>query len=124
MYSIGIIGDLGSFKTCLLTASAITSGRKIGANYQLIDVAYEHVPFSELVKIVDKKPEVRDAIADRLRGSFYACDELGKGADSYEWMSKQSQDLYKLSTDLRKLHMLFAYTVPNRDFITVRLRKM
>lgn len=113
MFFIAIIGDMGSGKTCFMTAVLKLShdlGRKIIANYQL-NFDYQLMSFDELKKFPED-----------LRDCDVAMDELGTGADSYDFMSEKSQNITKLVTQIRKRHSRCYYTVQRFKFITRRLR--
>lgn len=115
MNFIGVIGDLGSGKTNFMTAILKRShdlGRPIVANYKL-SFPSTLVSFKEMA-----------LLPDYLQGADIGADELGTGADSYEFFEKTPKNLGKLITQLRKRHCRVWYTVQRFSFITKRLRIM
>ena len=115
MFFIAVIGDMGSGKTNFVTAilkQNHDSGRDIIANYKL-KFPHKLMSFAELK---DFPPELHDA--------DIGMDELGTGADSYDFMSEQSKNITKLVTQIRKRHCRVYYTVQRFKFITRRLRML
>lgn len=114
MEFIAIVGDRGSGKTNLLTAlmkhEFDTFGRRIVGNYQ-INFPSKFMTFDEVRKL---PPEIRD--------STIGLDELGLGADSYEFFSKANKEISELIFELRKLHAKAWYTVQRFNLIAKRLR--
>lgn len=110
----GIIGDPGSGKSNLLTSigyDAHKKGLKVIANYKL-NFPYQLMPFSEIAKMPED-----------LFHSVVLMDELGKGADSYDFFSKDSRRIVTIVTQLRKRHCLVYYTVQRFAWIAKRLRE-
>lgn len=113
MEFICIVGDRGGGKTNILTKylkDGVDSGRKVIANYQL---AFKHryMPFAEIRKL---PPE--------LNGALVGMDELGVGADSYEFFTKDSKDITTFVAEIRKRHCTAYYTVQRFSMIARRLR--
>lgn len=115
MNFIGVIGDMGSGKTNFVTAVLKRSydlGRPIAANYKL-EFPSRLTSFDELAKLPDD-----------IRDYDVGMDELGTGADSYDFFDLQPKRIGKLVTQLRKRHCRVYYTVQRFSFITKRLRVM
>ncbi len=115
MNFVGLIGDMGSGKTCYATALLWQDhllGRRIVANYRL-QFPHRLMSFDEL----------KTFPAD-LHDSTVVMDELGTGADSYSFMSQGNKDITKLVTQIRKRDSLVYYTVQRFKFITKRLRDL
>ena len=115
MNFIGLIGDMGSGKTCFATAILKMNhdtGRKVGANYKL-GFESELMSFAELKEFPAKFYQMD-----------YVADELGTGADSYEFMGEQAKNIGKLVTQVRKRECRVYYTVQRFNFIARRLRQM
>lgn len=115
MNFIGLIGDMGSGKTCFATAVLYMShraGRKVGANYKL-DFPADLISFEEL-----------QGFPAKIYGVDLVMDELGTGADSYDFMSEQAKNIGKLVTQIRKRKARVYYTVQRFNFIARRLRQM
>lgn len=115
MEVIGILGDRGSGKTCFLTwllYRAYLDGHLIINNYT---VEFDHVemPFKELAKL---GPKLQDA--------WIGLDELGQGADAYDFLSKQSRALSDLVQQLRKRNCVLIWTTLRRYLITRRIREL
>ncbi len=115
MNFIGVIGDMGSGKTNFITAVLKRSrdmGRPIAANYDL-KFDFRLTSFTELAELPDD-----------IQGYDIGMDELGTGADSYEFFANTPKNLSKLVTQLRKRNCRVWYTVQRFGFITKRLRVM
>lgn len=115
MHFFGIIGDMGSGKTNFATAMLYLSylqGRKVGANYALKFPA-ELIPFSEVAEFSDKIQDID-----------LCMDELGVGADSYDFFASQPRQIGKLVTQVRKRNSRLYYTVQRFSMIARRLRIM
>lgn len=95
--------------TALLHAQA-KQGEKIIANYKL------NFPFTPMR--FDKMAEM----PEEIEGSTIGMDELGKGADSYEFFTKRSKNLATLVMESRKRHCMLYYTVQRFGLIAARLR--
>jgi hypothetical protein len=109
----GIIGDMGSGKTNLLTRylkQASDAGGLVIANYHL-KFRHRLMPFSELAKL---GPEIENA--------DIGMDELGVGADSYDFLSKDVRAITTLATQLRKRNCRVYYTVQRYSMIARRIR--
>lgn len=115
MQFVGLIGDMGSGKTCFATSVLYRShlmGRKVAANYAL-KFPFRLLSFKELA-----------TLPDDLFHYDIVSDELGIGADSYDFFDKQPKQIGKLITQLRKRHDRVYYTVQRFSMITKRLRIM
>lgn len=115
MNFIGLIGDMGSGKTCFATAILKMShdlGRPVGANYKL-NFDYSLMSFEEI-----------QGFPARFHDMDFVADELGTGADSYDFMSEQAKNIGKLVTQIRKRKCRVYYTVQRFNFIARRLRQM
>lgn len=115
MRFVAIIGDAGSGKTTLMTAilyQSWQSGSKVISNYHLTGIPHTLMAFSQLATL---PPEIT--------GSVIGMDELGKGADSYEFFSAQSQKLTTLVSQSRKRHCVVYFTVQRFNLIAKRLRQ-
>lgn len=115
MNFIGVIGDMGSGKTNFVTAIMKRShdaGREIVANYKLT------FP-STLMSF-----ETLATLPPEIINKDVAMDELGTGADSYDFFDSQPRKLGKLVTQLRKRKCRVWYTVQRFSFITKRMRIM
>lgn len=125
MAFIGIIGDQGSGKTALTTYwgyKAMKKGIKIIANYHLgcqkkgcvvshPEFPYTHMGFDEIAK----KP-------DAIEGAYVLMDELGVGADSYEFFTEKGKKLAQIITQTRKREAFIIYTVQRFNLINARMR--
>lgn len=113
MEFIGIIGDRGSGKTNLMTKYLYDfslEGYDIVANYP-VKFKARYMPFSEIRKMPE---EIEDTII--------GMDELGIGADSYDFFSKDVKMITDLIAQIRKLHCRVYYTVQRFNMIARRLR--
>lgn len=115
MRFIAIIGDAGSGKTTLMTAilyKHAQAGTKIITNYHLHGISHNVMPFKQLA-----------TLPAELNQSAVGMDELGTGADSYDFFSAQSRQLTKLVTQSRKRHCVVYFTVQRYGLIAKRLRQ-
>jgi hypothetical protein len=85
--------------------------------------------FEELRGIVSDKKQIQlynsGNKASRLfeiEGSIIGLDELGIGADSYDFFSKDTRAIVSLIAQIRKLHCVCYYTVQRFRQIARRLR--
>ena len=111
---VGVIGDQGSGKTnyvCAQLHEAHLTGRPIVANFKL-EFPYNLLPFNELA-----------ALPESLQNAVIGMDELGRGADSYEFFEGQPKALGRLVTQLRKRNCIAYYTVQRLNLVAKRLRQ-
>jgi hypothetical protein len=111
---VGVIGDQGSGKTnyiCDQLYRAHMLGKPIVANFTL-EFPFELLPFKELATL----PEA-------LQNAVIGMDELGRGADSYEFFEGQPKALGRLVTQLRKRNCIAYYTVQRLGLVAKRLRQ-
>lgn len=111
---IGIIGDRGAGKTCVMTALLYTdyiTGYPVICNYH-VKFPATYMSFS---KIATLPPE--------LEKSTMGFDELGIGADSRNFFSKRNNNIGKLITQLRKRKCLLYYTVQRFNLVDKRIRQ-
>lgn len=111
---IGIIGDRGAGKTCLMTALLYidyANGHKIVANYHL-NFPSKYMTFEQ---VADLPPNIKNATL--------GFDELGIGADSREFFKKRNSGIGKLITQIRKRNCLLYYTVQRLNLIDKRVRQ-
>lgn len=111
---VGVIGDQGSGKTNFVTDQlyrASLNDTPIVANFHL-EFPFSLMPFSDLATL----PEA-------LAGAMVGMDELGIGADSYEFMEGQARGMGRLVTQLRKRDCVAYYTVQRFNLIAKRLRE-
>jgi ABC-type dipeptide/oligopeptide/nickel transport system ATPase component len=115
MRFVAIMGDAGSGKTTLMTAilyKHAQAGTKIISNYNLHGINHTLMPFKQLA-----------TLPAELNESAVGMDELGTGADSYDFFSAQSRALTKLVTQSRKRHCVVYFTVQRYGLIAKRLRQ-
>lgn len=100
---------------------AHSSGAPVIANYEL---KFKHrlMPFNEFAEIMATKNE--RLIRKNFQGAVFGWDELGVGADSYEWFEKDKQELTSIVAYIRKFDMLGYYTVQRHSMVARRLRIM
>lgn len=111
---IGILGDRGSGKTNLLTYflyQAHLKGMPIIANYHL-EFPATYMTFEQLTSL---NTEISDAII--------GMDELGEGADSYDFFASSPRKITKLISQIRKRRCTVYYTVQRFNLIMKRLRE-
>lgn len=120
MEFVAILGDRGSFKSCFMTsllAIDAREGREIVANYSLFFPPEYHVSkatFEEIAALAE------NSVA--LRGCSIGVDELGVGADSYDFMNKTPRKITALVAQLRKDRAIFYYNAQRFNTIALRLR--
>lgn len=113
MEFIGIIGDRGSGKTNLMTKYLYDfsqEGYNVIANYSL----HFRAKFMTFTEIRAMPEEIEDCII--------GMDELGIGADSYDFFAKDVKEITNLIAQIRKLHCRVYYTVQRFNMIARRLR--
>src|SRR3990172_3920239 len=103
----GIIGDPGAGKSTFMTAllhEHHKDGEPIVANYKL-NFPNTLMPFREMA-----------TLPPSIEGTTIGMDELGKGADSYEFFIPRSRKLATLVMESRKRHCQLYYTVQRFGF--------
>ena len=120
MEFVGILGDRGSGKTAWMTRYAIqaaNSGKRVIANYRLKGIKAELMSFEELRKIVSSKHTIHE-----LANAHIFLDELGTGADSYEFFLKDTKAITDWVNQVRKLENHVYYTAQRERQIARRIR--
>lgn len=110
---IAIIGNQGSFKTCLLTSlldARAKLGRAIAANYHL-NIPYTPMPFSKIATLDPGFVNID-----------FGVDELAVGADSYDFFATQARKISRFTLQLRKRGSYFYYTTQKFSLIPRRIR--
>lgn len=125
MAFIGIIGNQGSGKTALMTDwlyRAACGHLRVVSNYHLgcrnKSCTLNHLIFPHTRTTFSEVAEDPDLIYK----SYVGFDELGVGADSYEFFTEKGRGLAKLVTQLRKREATVLYTVQRFSLINSRLR--
>ncbi len=111
---VGIIGNRGAGKTCLLTSLLYIDsqlGNKVICNYS-VKFPATYMTFSQVADLPES-----------LKGATLGFDELGIGADSREFFSKRNSKIAKLITQIRKRKCLMYYTVQRLNLIDKRVRQ-
>lgn len=111
---VGIIGDRGAGKTCLLTSLLYIDyklGNKIICNYG-VKFPATYMSFSKVAELPES-----------LMRATLGFDELGIGADSRQFFSKRNSSIGKLITQIRKRKCLLYYTVQRLNLIDKRIRQ-
>ena len=91
------------------------SGVPVIANYKL-NFDSITMSFDDIRLIVKNDPT-------KLSDVVIGLDELGRGADSYQFFKKDVQDITLLIQQIRKLHSKVIYTVQRFNTIAKRLRQ-
>lgn len=116
MYLTAIIGDPGSGKTSLLTAVlhdyGLLGGFPVIANYRL-EFPSVYMPFDQFA-----------LLPESIKGAYIGMDELGVGADSYEFMASGPRKITRLSAQARKRECRIYYTAQRFGMVTKRLRDL
>lgn len=111
---IGIVGDRGAGKTCLMTALLYIDsqlGNKIICNYK-VKFPAKYMSFKKVA-----------TLPKEIISATLGFDELGVGADSREFFKKRNADIGKLITQIRKRKCLLYYTVQRLNLIDKRIRQ-
>jgi hypothetical protein len=119
MEFLAIIGDPGSGKTNMLVRylyNESRSGTRIASNLRTLKLPQLYMGFSDLVDAA------KDDGDPRFHDLYVATDELGLGADSYEFLSARNKGLASFNAQRRKFHIRWVYTVQRFSMITRRLR--
>lgn len=120
MEFLAIIGDPGSGKTNMLVKylySEYRMGTRIASNLSTLKLPQLYMGFNDLVEAA--KSDRKD-----FHDLFVATDELGLGADSYDFLSARNRGLATFNAQRRKYHIRWAFTVQRTRWITLRLRMM
>jgi KaiC/GvpD/RAD55 family RecA-like ATPase len=110
-----VLGVRGSGKTLFMTSLAYkyaATGKKIIANYHLIDIEYTYMTFEEISKLPDE-----------LYNAVVLLDEIQIGADSYEIFKKSNKMITTFATQLRKRKIVMYYSTQVFTQTTKRLRE-
>lgn len=111
---LAIIGDPGSGKTNMLIRYLYNehhSGSRIVSNLHSLKFPSTYMGFDQLM-----------SAGDEIMGSYVGMDELGVGADSYDFLSKNNRGITQFVAQVRKFHCRVAYTVQRFSMISRRLR--
>lgn len=111
---MAIIGDPGSGKTNMLVrylAQEYMSGSALAVNMHGLKIPHMYIGFEDLCNAGDE-------VMDR----FIGMDELGVGADSYDFLSKNNRGITKFVAQVRKFHCRCVYTVQRLSMVSRRLR--
>lgn len=120
MEFIGILGDRGSFKSCFMTsrlAHDARQGRPIIANYQLYfppQYPVLYLPFEQIAKLASK--------TNALKNASIGFEELGIGADSYDFFESQPRAITEMIAQLRKDRAICYYNDQRFNKVAKRLR--
>lgn len=115
---VAIIGDPGSGKTNLLVKylySEYKSGSPIISNMSSLKFPQRYMGFSDFIKSAENA-------GAEFNNSVVGTDELGIGADSYDFLSKANRGLANFNAQRRKYHLRWFYTVQRFNMISRRLR--
>lgn len=121
---IAILGDTGSFKSCLTTymlAQDAIDGRPIVANYRLKfpeQYPTRYLPFDQLVTLANDPNDVS------LKDATIGLDELGRGADSYDFFRSNARAITSWAAQHRKDHAKIIYNDQRLRNIAIRLREL
>lgn len=113
MEFIAILGDRGSGKSNLMTAflkQAHDRGEKVIANYKL-SFPYELKSFEDIAKM-----------GKDIANSVIGLDELGVGADSYDFFMEGPRKITQFISQIRKRRCVVYYTDQRWNKIHKRLR--
>lgn len=118
MEFVGIIGDPGNFKTCLMTALLVMdsrAGRLTFATYDVKVPYHQTFTFEEICNLAEK-----DGI---LTNSSIGFDELSIGGDAYSFLEITPRKMKVLVSQLRHDMAIAYYTCQNFRQITAPLRR-
>lgn len=112
-----VVGDFGSGKTLYLTFMGLAyyqnEGLSIFSNYDLYGVEYRKTSFKEMA-----------TMPEWLENGVILLDETQVGADSYNFMSKQSKEITQFITQIRKRNVVFIMTTQRFRFVDSRIRSL
>lgn len=113
-----ILGDRGSGKTNLLTAILKdewdTYQRKPIADYHL-KFPHVYMSFADFRKALQTDREL-------IRGRMIGFDEMSEGADSYEFFTKETKEITRFASQIRKLEAVCFYNDQRFGKVAKRLR--
>lgn len=118
MEFVAIIGDPGSGKTNMMVRylfNEYQSGTPIISNLRSLKFPQTYMGFNDLIEAAKRDDP-------RLNGAYVGTDELGLGADSYEFFSNKNKGLTDLNAQRRKFHLRWIYSVQRFSMISKRLR--
>lgn len=115
-YIIGIIGDRGDGKTCLMTyllKKAFDNDINVFSNYKLEFTDDNHyISFEEMA-----------LLPNYLFDAYVGMDEIQMALDSRKFMSQTNSNLTKLVTQIRKRGLTLIYTTQRLGMADLRLRQ-
>lgn len=120
MEFLAIIGDPGSGKTNMMVKYLYAehrTGSPIASNLRTLKLPQAYLGFDDLIKAAEDDNPI-------LHNRYVGTDELGVGADSYEFLGKANRGLVKLNTQRRKFGIRWVYTVQRWSMISRRLRQL
>ncbi len=120
MEFLAIIGDPGSGKTNMLVKYLYAehkTGTRIASNISSLKLPQIYMGFDDLV-------EAAKTDREDFHDLFVGTDELGLGADSYEFLSPRNKGLSTFNAQRRKFHIRWAFTVQRATWVTKRIRMM
>lgn len=117
----GILGDKGSCKTLFvvfLMDETNNLGGSVASNIRSYQGPQVFTPFNEAVKVIES------GLGQQvLGGKTIVFDELGKGADSYDFFERNPRKLSELVMEIRKYQSIMYYTTQRHGLVTKRIRE-
>lgn len=123
MEFIGVIGDPGSFKTCIITSLLAMDwkhGRNILATYTITLPGARKLTFAEICKLADMEDENGRS---GLYNASIGFSELSQGASAYEFLEATPRQMGTLVSQLRHDEAIAYYDCQNKLQITAQLRR-
>lgn len=117
----GILGDKGSCKTLFavfLAKKTVDAGGQVASNISSLQIPQTYTKFSDAATIIEK-----GLGRQVLGGKTILFDELGKGADSYEFIARTPRKLSELVFEIRKYGSIMYYTAQRLGTVTKRIRE-
>lgn len=125
----GVLGDVGSCKTLFVVANMVEAfianpeRCRIVGNLKSLRLPQMYMPFDEMAKTVRKYKKSED-IPPEFQYANIIWDELGKGADSYEFLASNPRSLSEIVFEIRKYDSIIWYTAQRRFTVTRRIREL
>ncbi len=116
-----VLGNRGSCKTLFVVwimAQTVEQDGDVCSNIASFTLPQLFAPFTQIVEVIAAGQG--QAV---FGGKIIVLDELGKGADSYEFLKKQPRKISELIFEIRKYRSIMYYTAQRLQTVTKRIRE-
>lgn len=116
-----VLGDRGACKTLFtvwIMSQTVDQGGAIASNIHSLQLPQMYFKFTELVDIISAG-QGKQVFGHKV----ITIDEMGKGADSYDFFQKSPRKISELVFELRKYRSILYYTAQRFGTVAKRIRE-